>query len=105
MRISGILKLRENDKVEYIIDGCSVGTYELTESLNMRLMDEVKVKVEVDGEVLFNEEGCLLKFKDKYTGLYNYMVNNSNLEEVLWNNTNKKVVMIIERLDGEESER
>lgn len=90
MNISGILNL-SHDKNDYIMfySGRNIN---LTEMLNTMLFEDIMIKIKnaYSGKELFHNEGKLIKNKVSKC-FYLFHVNNSNLDEILWNNVGNRL--------------
>lgn len=80
---TGLLKIKESStSIEY----CLYSKYEfnnISETMNGRLMDSVRIEIKVYEQIhIF--EGKLLLVREN--GIYKYMVGNKCLDDLLWNN-------------------
>lgn len=90
MIIRGELRLDlKND--DYLVVGNGRSS-NLSELLNVMLLDSIKVKVKsiYDEKILFDAEGELLKQKVN-RNFYLYHVGNKDLDSVLWNLVGRKL--------------
>lgn len=97
MKIKGVLNL-SYDKDDYVMfyNGRNVN---LTEILNNMLFDDVMIRIKnkYDGKELFYAEGKLIKNKISFAH-YLYHVDKKNLDEVLWNNIGKRLIIEVRNI-------
>lgn len=86
MVIKGILELSPNfNTVDYqIFEKGNI--YNLTEKLNLLLMDKVSIIIQKFNDIILCEEGKLTKIPIGSNKLYQYFINSKNFDKVLWNN-------------------
>lgn len=87
-------KLVYNDDGDYEIhleDGC---IFNLSKALRTvyyhQENNHINIEIMNGNKVLFNEDGVLYKMRDQHQ-LYSYFISSTNLEEVLFFNTNENI--------------
>lgn len=86
----GQLKLKNviNEITYGIYDGLNF--HNLTKILNDLIDENVKIIVKINGKNVLNKKGYFSK-KESIIGLYDYFIDDFNLEEILWKNVGNNI--------------